>query len=267
MKRLTMVCLVICMLLAAPLVSQLWAGDEKAITFTILYDNYNSGTVEGLESDWGFACLVTGTEKTILFDTGTRGKILENNMKRLKVNPADIDLVAISHKHGDHTGGLETFLAANSKVPVYFPSRIAGEFEKKVNATGAKTIAVKEWTEVCKDVYLSGDIVSQVIEQVMVLDTPRGLVVVTGCAHPGIVKILESVKKQFKKDIYMTFGGFHLFLAQDTVLNKIMKRFKELEIQKVGATHCTGDPAIEAFKKAFGNNYVPMGVGRVVQVK
>ncbi|OGD22000.1 MAG: hypothetical protein A2W03_07035 [Candidatus Aminicenantes bacterium RBG_16_63_16] len=77
------------------------------ITITVLYDNYPSR--EGLKTDRGFSCLIRGTEKTVLFDTGARSEILFHNFAALKIDPQDADLVVISHTHGDHTGGRSRF--------------------------------------------------------------------------------------------------------------------------------------------------------------
>ena len=74
--------------------------------------------------------------------------------------------------------------------------------------------------------------------------------------------MVERAKELLKKDIYMVFGGFHLMRKSDAELQQIIERFKKLGVKKVGATHCTGEKAIAAFKKAFGKNYIPIGVGK-----
>ncbi len=103
-------------------------------------------------------------------------------------------------------------------------------------------------------------------EQALVLETPPGLVVITGCAHPGIVRMLEVVKAQYDRPIYMVLGGFHLVTAPADEIAAIVQRFRALGVRKVGATHCTGDTAIAAFRRVYGDDYVPMGVGRVITV-
>ena len=84
---------------------------KDGIKVTILYDNYAYS--EGTKTDWGFSCLIEGTEKKILFDTGTKSDILFHNIKKLKANMKDVELVVISHNHYDHTGGLSRFLQEN----------------------------------------------------------------------------------------------------------------------------------------------------------
>jgi 7,8-dihydropterin-6-yl-methyl-4-(beta-D-ribofuranosyl)aminobenzene 5'-phosphate synthase len=80
------------------------------------------------------------------------------------------------------------------------------------------------------------------------------------------VNILRRAKEILDKPIYLVFGGFHLGKKSDAEMQEIIATFKELKVEKCGATHCTGDGAIAMFKKAFGENYVPMGTGRIIEV-
>lgn len=238
---------------------------NNSITITILYDNYPFG--EGLKTDWGFSCIIKGTEKTILFDTGTQSDILFHNVKSLNLNLKNVDLVPLSHNHGDHTGGLFAFLKENNKVSVYVPVSFSDSFKKRVKDSGAKIVSVDEPVEICKNVHLTGELTGPANEQALILDTSKGLVVITGCAHPGIVDMVKRAKEVVKKDVYLVFGGFHLVSKSEAEVKDIIRQFKELGVQKVGATHCTGDLAIGLFKNAYEENFVQMGVGRVIQIK
>jgi 7,8-dihydropterin-6-yl-methyl-4-(beta-D-ribofuranosyl)aminobenzene 5'-phosphate synthase len=201
-----------------------------------------------------------------LFDTGTKSDILFHNINKLNVNPKDVELIAISHIHGDHTGGLSAFLEKNNKVIVYLPVSFPGEFVSRVEKAGAKTITVDKPVEICKGVSLTGEMGVQIKEQSLVLNTSKGLVVVTGCAHPGIVGIVKRAREVIDKKIYLVCGGFHLLSKSEDEINKIISQFKDLGVMKVGATHCTGDKAIELFKKAYKENFVRMGVGKVIEI-
>jgi 7,8-dihydropterin-6-yl-methyl-4-(beta-D-ribofuranosyl)aminobenzene 5'-phosphate synthase len=236
----------------------------KQIEITILYDNYPFG--EGLKTDWGFSCIIKGTEKTILFDTGTQGDIFLYNVGKLDVNLKDVEIVAISHNHGDHTGGLSTFLGMNSEVTVYLPASFPQQFFENVEQKGAKTIHVDKPVEICKDVLSTGELGVQIKEQSLVLNTNKGMIVITGCAHPGIVNIVRKAKEVLNEKIYLVFGGFHLLRKSDQEVKEIIKQFRELGVMNVGATHCTGDGAIKLFKEAYGENFIPMGVGKVIQI-
>ena len=238
---------------------------NNSITITILYDNYPFA--EGLKTDWGFSCIIQGTEKTILFDTGTRSDILFHNVKSLKVDLGDVELVPLSHNHGDHTGGLFAFLKENNKVTVYVPASFPNSFKQRVKDSGAKIVSVDNPVEICTNVHLSGEITGPVNEQALILDTSQGLIVITGCAHPGIAGMVKRAKEVVKKDVYLVFGGFHLGGKSEAEVKEIIRQFKTLGVRKVGATHCTGDLAIGLFKQAYGKNFIQMGVGRVIQIK
>lgn len=238
------------------------ALEAKQIEITILYDNYLFS--EGLKTDWGFSCIITGTEKTILFDTGTKSDIFFHNVGKLEVNLKDVEIVAISHNHGDHTGGLNSFLGVNNGVTVYLPGSFPQQFFKNVEQKGAKTIGIDKPVEICKDVFSTGEMGIQIKEQALILNTNKGLIVITGCAHPGIVDIVKRAKDVLNKKIYLVFGGFHLMSKSENEVKEIINQFRELGVMKVGATHCTGDGAIKLFREAYGENFIRMGVGKKI---
>ena len=106
------------------------------LTVTVVYDN--NPYKEGLETAWGFSCLITGSEKTILFDTGGDGSSLLGNMEKLAIEPDSIDTVVLSHIHGDHTGGLHSFLEKNHEITVYLPKSFPKRFRTAPQAAEQK---------------------------------------------------------------------------------------------------------------------------------
>ncbi len=240
------------------------ASQQKMVLVSILYDNYVAQ--EGLEADWGFSCLIEGTEKTILFDTGTQSDLFFRNVEALKADLNSVDLVVISHDHGDHTGSLIPFLKKKSDVSVYLLTAFRDILFQEVQQTGAKIIKVLDPIQICKNVYTTGEMGTQIKEQALILDTSQGLVVITGCAHPGIVGIVKKAKQMLNKNIDLVFGGFHLMETPETQIKRIIAEFRELGVQKVGATHCTGDKAIQMFREEWGENFVELGVGRKISI-
>jgi len=241
----------------------LFSSGTDQIKVTILYDNYVYA--EGTKSDWGYACLIEGIEKTILFDTGTKGEILMHNMRQLDVDPQKVEMVVISHEHGDHTGGLPAFFRENSDVSVYHPASFSEKFVQGVKMAGAISIPVDEPVKLCEGVFSTGEMKGGPIEeQSLILETSQGLVVITGCSHQGIVNIVRKARAMSDKNIHIVFGGFHLLQHSDEAVNQIIAQFKEMGVVKCGATHCTGDKQIALFEKAYGPNFVQMGVGRVL---
>jgi 7,8-dihydropterin-6-yl-methyl-4-(beta-D-ribofuranosyl)aminobenzene 5'-phosphate synthase len=239
-------------------------SSDTPLRFTVLYDNYLYK--EGTKTDWGFSCLIEGTEKTILFDTGTDPGILMHNVKALNVDLKKVDVIVLSHIHQDHTGGLPGVLERNPNVTVFFPVSFPAEFRGRVENLKARAQTVDKPVEICQKVHLTGEMGDEIKEQSLVIDSPQGLIIVTGCSHQGIVNVLKRAKDILHKPIYLVFGGFHLGQKSDAEMQEIIAAFKELKVEKCGATHCTGDGPIAMFKKAFGENYVPMGTGRIIEV-
>ncbi len=246
--------------------SSVSAKEENAITISIFYDNYVFA--DGLKAEWGFSCIIEGTEQTILFDTGRDKDIFYGNIDKLSPNLDKVQQVVISHFHFDHTGNLFNFLADHNKVDVYLPASFTKPFIQKVEKTKARVVSVDKPIQICKDVFLTGEMYTKVIqEQSLIIDTSKGLVVIAGCAHPGIVNIVKKAKEIVPKNVFLVMGGFHLLNESDQDVQTIIKQLLELGVTKVGPSHCTGDRAIELFKKAYGTDFIQLGVGKVVQVR
>lgn len=172
---------------------------------TIVYDNEAN---PGLRSGWGFSCLIEAKEK-ILFDTGDSGKNLIYNLRQLNIQPESVVAVVISHNHWDHTGGLKEFSKLNNNAKVFHPK----SFSKP--------------TEISPGVHSTGALGGLIKEQSLVVNTQKGNLVITGCAHPGLGNILQVAKKLGK--VYGVIGGFHGF-----------SDFQQLEdIELIGPCHCT----------------------------
>ena len=231
------------------------------INITIVCDN--NPYKEGLETGWGFSCLVTGHEKTILFDTGPVGSLL-GNMEKLAIEPHSIDAVVLSHIHPDHTGGLESFLGKNPDVAVYLPESFPTKFKDKAQAQGAKIVEVEQPMEICENVRSTGQLGKWIKEQSLIIQTEVGLIVIVGCAHPGIVNIVNAAKDLVKDDILLVMGGFHLEWASRGKIEKIISTFKQSGVQNVGLCHGSGDKARSLFEKHFGKNYISVGAGKII---
>jgi 7,8-dihydropterin-6-yl-methyl-4-(beta-D-ribofuranosyl)aminobenzene 5'-phosphate synthase len=132
---------------------------------------------------------------------------------------------------------------------------------------GLEPILVREPAQICTNLFTSGEFDYKIAEQTLVLNTKHGLVVMTGCSHPGIVEMLKEIKKTFNKDIYMVFGGFHLLQKSEKEMQSIIAGMKALGVVKCGATHCTGEPQIKMIKEAFGENYFELGVGNKIIIE
>ena len=232
------------------------------LAITIVHDN--NPCVDSLRTAWGFSAFVTGPERTILFDTGSDGALLLENMAKLQIDPGRVDLVILSHIHGDHTGGLTGFLKENSRVQVFLPRSLPARFKTAVQGHGAAVVEVKEPQEICANVYTTGVLGRRIKEQALIIRTQRGLVVLTGCAHPGIARIVKEVRRLHEGSILLVIGGFHLEWATKGKVESISAAFRSYGIRYVAPTHCSGDKARQLFQQSYGQGYVDAGVGRTI---
>jgi 7,8-dihydropterin-6-yl-methyl-4-(beta-D-ribofuranosyl)aminobenzene 5'-phosphate synthase len=234
------------------------------LRITVVYDN--NPYKAGLPTSWGFACVIRGTEKTVLFDTGGNSAVLLNNMQQFGIDPKEIDVVVLSHIHGDHVGGLKGFLRENKNVVVYLPETFPMKFKETLRDSGINIAAVNAPTSICKGVYSTGILGTWIKEQSLIVSTDRGLIVITGCAHPGIVKILKSAKELIEDKILFVTGGFHLGGMSEPQLREIINDFRKLGVKHVGPCHCSGDLARRMFKQEYGDGYMNVGVGRRIEL-
>jgi len=208
---------------------------------TIIYDNTSARP--DLQADWGFSALVDIEERKILFDTGADGDILLSNMKRLEINPQDIEDIFISHPHWDHTGGLSSFLRLNNKVKLSIPSYFSGAKDAR------QVIEVKKPTKLYEGIYSTGELDG--IEQSLCVETEKGIVIIAGCSHPRMEHILKTAS-QFG-EVYGIIEGLH---------GTEPESLKELGL--ICPTRCTQYKS--EIKYLYPGKYIEGGAGKIIEV-
>ncbi len=226
----------------------------------VVYDN--NPYLSGLAAGWGLSLYIVVDDHVLLFDTGGNGDILLGNMRKLGLDPSSIDVVVLSHIHGDHVGGLFKLLEVNPNITVYLPESFPADFKNRIVSMGARIVEVKDPTVISKGVLTTGEIYGNgVYEQALIIITHSGALVFTGCAHPGVDKIVSRAAELTGTKILLVGGGFHLAGSSEERIKSIINTFKEYGVEYVMPIHCSGDLARQLFKEAYDDKCILAGVG------
>lgn len=272
------------------------AGVEQATQarITVLFDAMSSDPK--LVKDWGYAALVEHNGRRILFDTGNNGETLAHNARALGVDLSRLDMVVMSHRHGDHMGGMAHLLSVNPQVAIYAPKEgfgvfggnLPGSFYRKNEGLDplrryfdgkppatmhfgsawpdANIQLIDQNTELAPGVHLISLVSNkpgtlELRELSLALSTPHGLVLVVGCSHPGIDRILEAATK-IDPRVNLLVGGLHMVVSKDEEIASIVNVLKNTyKVAHIAPGHCTGELAFDAMSQAFDERYLYAGVG------
>ena len=285
---------------AAGLIAEPVAADVNAARITMLYDAF--GKPSAFRKDWGFSAFIEYGGKRILFDTGNDAGIFAHNAEVAGVDLTDLDLAIISHRHGDHSSGLNHLLAMNPRVPVYTPKEnfgvfgaaLPGSFYERDESLPPEMryfdghapetfhfgspwekghfIRVTETTEIAPGFHLlllegSWGVDLDVMELALAIDTPDGIVLVVGCSHPTLERVVAAAKSVIDKPVHLIVGGTHLFPADRAETGRIATALRDdWSVAWLAPAHCTGEHAFAALQRAFGERYLYAGVGTSLQL-
>jgi 7,8-dihydropterin-6-yl-methyl-4-(beta-D-ribofuranosyl)aminobenzene 5'-phosphate synthase len=254
--------------------------------------------------EWGFSALVEADGHKILFDTGARPRTVLENAKELKIDLSDVQDVVLSHFHDDHTTGLMTlrreFAKANpaalSRVhigPGIFLERRGNDHNPMIamkaeyEATGGKFIEHDKPDQIVPGVWLTGPIPRAYPEKnypggievqkdgawvednlpedmSLVFNTYRGLVLLAGCGHAGLINTLQYARQFLRPaPVDAAIGGFHLFAAKNEVLDWTADKLKEYKTAQILGAHCTGIESVYYLRQKLGLNRHTCIVGTV----
>jgi 7,8-dihydropterin-6-yl-methyl-4-(beta-D-ribofuranosyl)aminobenzene 5'-phosphate synthase len=269
-------------------------------SITVLYDAF--GRDSPMKKDWGFSALIEVGGKRILFDTGNNSAIFAHNVRAKGVDLTQLDFVVMSHRHGDHMGGLNYLLSVNWDVAIYAPKENFGVFGSSLPGTfyrrneslppemryfdgeppgtlhsgtpwpQGKFTWLSETTEVAPGFHLivlkgSWGVDLDVMEVSLAIDTADGIVLVVGCSHPTIEKIVEAAIAAIGKPMHLVIGGLHLLPAQDDETRRIATALHDRwKVRWLAPVHCTGEPAFQILSETFGDRYLYAGVGTTVSL-
>jgi 7,8-dihydropterin-6-yl-methyl-4-(beta-D-ribofuranosyl)aminobenzene 5'-phosphate synthase len=277
-------------------------ADEAVARATVLFDAF--GKPSDLKRGWGYSLFIEQGGRRILFDTGGNDADFSANASALGIDLKKLHFVVLSHRHNDHTAGLNHVLAENPDVTIYTPfegggfnSPIPGPLMNLIKRNvasvpedlryfggnppanmkpgapwlGAHFLQISEPKEVLPGVFLFSTRseragTREMNEISMLMKTSQGGVVVVGCSHPGIELILEAATK-IEPRIHSVFGGFHLVDLSDDEATALVTRLRDKwQIERMAAGHCTGQFAFVEMGRIFGARFEHAGVGTVLRL-
>ncbi|MDD5422333.1 MAG: MBL fold metallo-hydrolase [Candidatus Omnitrophica bacterium] len=217
---------------------------------------------------WGLSILI---DDDILFDTFGRPDYILKQLKQFHIDVDKIRHIVISHDDWDHVAGLWKILERNQNLTVYICPHFKPEIKAKIQRHGACLIETKGVTNLRDNIYLSGELTGSrdncdIPEQYLTIKTSKGLVVITGCAHPGIVEIVQHAKTCFGQDVQSLIGGFHLKDHAVKEAYDIILRLKALGLGQVIPFHCTGRIAQKLFEKEFKQDCIIPSEGQIIEI-
>jgi len=238
----------------------------RSARLIVVVDN-NPGP-EKLETAWGISIYVEVDSVRLLFDTGPSPELLKKNLEALGISIADINAVVISHEHGDHAGGLVAVAEAKPGATVYIPAGASSSLKERIEKLGLKPVGISKATVLAKGVAVTAPLRGPPYEiALLIVVEGKGLIVVTGCAHPGVDNIVMYAHNVTGLPVYAVVGGFHLIGASAHRLGEIAETFKKLGVKELYPIHCSGEEARQFFAKELGDAYKGGGVGAVIVIK
>ena len=278
---------------------------SRTIRITTLVENTARG--RDILAEHGLAFWIEAGPKRVLFDTG-QGQVLAHNASKLGIPLQLTESIVLSHGHYDHTGGLKHALQASPTAKVYVhPAAFEPKYirnsdgtareigmrfldENKVREKSDELIWTKEPTEICPGLFVTGEIPRVtdfedtggaffldeqcqqpdplIDDQAMFFDSPRGTVVLLGCAHSGVINTLQYIRRLTdNRPFHTIMGGMHLLSASEKRMDKTVSELRQLGVQRLLPAHCTGFAAILRLSNEFPGRCAPCSVGTVLELE
>jgi 7,8-dihydropterin-6-yl-methyl-4-(beta-D-ribofuranosyl)aminobenzene 5'-phosphate synthase len=261
--RISVILIVLLSLLSVESQAAEQAQKSSELEIRVVFDNTSARA--DLNRSWGFSAVVDFRGHRILFDAGSDPILLLEHLEKMQIDPESIEQAVISHEHGDHLRGVYWVFEKNPKMQVHFLDCFPEEPFRRATALKMTPNRVKGPFEVVPGIHSTGIVDGLPSEQSLAIETSQGVVMLVGCSHPGIVKLVETVESQRKKDsIRLLLGGFHMLRKQPEEIKSTINRLQDLQVQTVMPAHCSGDEAKEMFQSLYGEQFQAAGAGRLI---
>lgn len=258
-----------------------------------------------LAAENGVSFLIEVNDHVYLSDVGQSGKFADN-ARSLGLDLSKVEALAISHHHYDHGGGLGRFFSENQYATVYLrqantedyvvdsppdPLRYIGLKKGLLRENADQIEMIEENQEVAPGLHLltaipdiypkpNGDLRLQILRQdgglrpdefeheiVTVIEGETGLVLLTGCAHNGVLNMLAAVHQTFPdRAIQAVIGGFHLHHEDRDEILEVGEKLLAEEIPLVVSGHCTGKKALNLLEDCLGKRFQPLFTGMTLEL-
>ncbi len=230
----------------------------RKITLRILVDN--NPDPHGLCRDaWGLSIYVEFSNFKILFDTGPDPKVLQYNAEKLGIDLSNIDYVVISHGHGDHTRGLEALSKIGCRASIYVPKHTSDYVKNWIKDLNLNLVEIEHTASIAPNITIIGELAGPPYEQALSIKFRNNeAIILVGCSHPGIDKIVEKAIHELNIKPYLVVGGFHMWTEPESYIEKILDKLVSLNVEKIIPIHCSGSTIIELLKRKYPEKYVPL---------
>lgn len=256
-----------------------------------------------LWAEHGLSYWLTSQGRHVLLDTGQSGQVLQHNLVALGLWDADLDGLALSHAHADHTGGLAVVQSHWPQAPVH--AHVAISAPRYSGADGARQIglppdvaaraAAGAWhlsaepVELAPNIWTTGAIASRphpmgrspqhrvgrggrlavddyADDLSLVLHVKGGVALLCGCCHAGLRNTLLRLREMTSAPLRAVIGGAHLEYADATELEAVTRCLEREGAPELYLCHCTGERALYALHEAFGERVHPCPAGTVIEL-
>ncbi len=238
----------------------------KHIRILVLVDNNPNPNTTKCINVWGLSIAIEINGSLILFDTGPSPEVLKHNAIAMGIDLSQVDIVIISHEHSDHYGGIKAVVNANKSVKIYIPADSSTAFKSWIRSLTTNIVEVRKTIEIIENVYVFKEMYGPPYEIALVIATKKGLIVIVGCSHPGIVNMLNEIKEDFNSSIWIVLGGFHTFYLNKQEANELIRKLISLEVEKIAPIHCSGDTIRHLLKQKYPEHYIELAVCRSLNI-
>ncbi len=244
------------------------AAPHNAIKMLMIYNN--TGKKGDYTRKWGLSIWIEQKNDAVLFDTGGSPRVLWRNIHHSGIGIQKLSKIVISHNHRDHIDGLSVLLKNLKYSPkVLVPHADLEGIKSKYRK--ADISGIKGPVQINKHLWSTGEMFGStewgsIAEQSLIISQNDSMFLLTGCAHPGVVKIAKKAMNQHDKKIDLVCGGFHLMDQTTQHVLKISSELKKLNIASIGPSHCTGKFAIKVFMDEWKDRYIDFSIGKSLKI-